>query len=191
MDVTVLSIEPCAERVRRASAEPSDAALVAGVALGDVSALEALYDRHGAVAYSLARAIAGNDPAAEDAVARAFGEVMRDAGQYRPSRSSVVAWMLAIVRRSALDARCDRDPRERTNDRDDGAGATALDALPALERRAIELAYFGGRSVREVAAELSLAEGEALELLHSAMNALRHAPSFATSTLDAHAVSAP
>jgi RNA polymerase sigma-70 factor (ECF subfamily) len=195
MKVTVLSIEPSAPRdagrARRASPEPSDEALVARVALGDGRALGTLYDRHGAVAYSLARAITGDDRAAEDVVARAFADVMREAGRYRESRSTVLAWMLAMVRRGALDSRRDREPRDWTMGRDDGARATDLDALPALGRRAIELAYFGGRSVRELAAELGLAERHALALIRSAMDALRGPGSPATSTLDAHPVSAP
>jgi RNA polymerase sigma-70 factor (ECF subfamily) len=63
------------------------------------------------------------------------------------------------------DAVADRDTAGRVR--------AALDVLREDERAAIELAYFGGRSYREVASELDIPEGTAKSRIRSGLARLR------------------
>ena len=180
----------------------TDAALVARIAAGDEGALATLYDRHASLAYSLSHAITRRQSDAEDAVAAAFRRAWNQAATYDPSQGSVLSWVLSLVRREALALRADADRRQVVRlERDedvarftdtravaprpvDGGGdggpaplraevALALGGLSELERRAIELAFFRGLAVPEIAAQLQEPEYTIGTQLRSAMEHLR------------------
>ena len=168
------------EKSGKAGATPS--ALVAGLTAGDERALGALYDAYGQVAYGLAFAIIGDGRLAESVVAESFGEAWRSASKLDANRTSVLAWLAAIVRRKALGVVRRHDGRLGAV----GAGGLrlgtakypvgeALDALSATQRQAIELSYYRGFTVGEIAAELGEPENGARDLLRSAMQELRTA----------------
>jgi RNA polymerase sigma-70 factor (ECF subfamily) len=140
----------------------------------DDGALAELYDRHGAVAHGVAYRILGERSAAEDVVQEAFLAAWRHAAGYRPERGSARAWLLTIVHHAAIDRHRRRRKREATDvpfddvafgmaSRGDDpftAAASAIEAeqvrgalagLPVEQRRAIELAFFGGLTHQEVA----------------------------------------
>jgi RNA polymerase sigma-70 factor (ECF subfamily) len=163
-----------------------DIQLVRRMAAGDPRALGALCDRYGATAYALACAVTSVPSVAETAVTDAFAQLWREAPTFDSQRMSVFAWLMSIVRSRALEAR-PRDvviPRVLSAQRRDGdvadrvaatsgrsmTGATTLDGLPA---RAVELAYFGGMSKRQIASELQLTEGAVAQLLRCGAEALR------------------
>jgi len=171
------------------------------MAAGDERALGDLYDRHGAMAYALALAIVGERADAEEAVADAFGQAWRQAGQFDPARGSVPAWLATITRTRALDLVRARGRRARALARaasEIGEGLAAplaaagdapdrgveraearrlvvrvLAELPELQRRVIELAYFGGLSQSEIAAELQEPLGTVKTRMRTAMEKLR------------------
>lgn len=152
---------------------PSDFELMALVRARDPAALMALYDRHGRLAFGLAYRVLGDPGAAEEAVQDAFLQVWRRADTFDPDRGSAVrAWLLAIVHHRAIDAyrRKAGRPVEAANldpawswlaapdpwgevagtlERERVQAAVA--ALPADQRRAIELAFFQGLTHREIA----------------------------------------
>jgi RNA polymerase sigma-70 factor (ECF subfamily) len=177
-----------------------DRALVARAAAGDDRALGALYDRHGRTTYALAYAIVGERADAEEVVADAFGQAWRDAAAYDPARGTVGAWLATITRARALDLVRRRGRRSRAHERaarDAGDGfaapvATAeapdrgvermeigvrvrraLGSLPEAQRRVIELAYFGGLSQSEIAAELQEPLGTVKTRMRAGMEKLR------------------
>jgi len=86
-----------------ADAAAADVALVARAAAGDVDALGALYDRHGAAAYALARVVVRAADDAEDVVAQVFAQLWREAARYDAGRGSVAAWVTMLTRSRALD----------------------------------------------------------------------------------------
>ena len=152
--------------------EAPDGVLVRRVAEGSSAALGALYDRYGRPAFALATRITGNPGLAEDVVEAVFVQLWRDPVRYDPSRGGFPGWLLAATHHQALEAtrqvaaarRCreelaaltvrggDSDSDVSVGDRG-GRTRRALGALPAPEREALVLAYFGGHTQQEIAAD--------------------------------------
>jgi RNA polymerase sigma-70 factor (ECF subfamily) len=186
-----------------AGVQTSDSALVAQAAAGDERALGELYDRYGGMAFSLACAIVVEHADAEEVVADAFAQVWRSASGFEPSRGSVAAWLATIVRTRALDLVRSRKRRARVLEEaavvtdegetlvlaptlespDRGAELAetstivrkSLAELPPPQRRVIELAYFGGLSQSEIAAQLSEPLGTVKTRMRAGMDKLRQA----------------
>lgn len=186
---------------RQAEARTADRALVERMAAGEERALGELYDRHGGMAYSLALAIVREGADAEEVVADAFGQIWRNAAQYDPGRGSVAAWLATITRTRALDLVRARGRRARAVERAartdaDGLAtplgtvadqpdrgierqetrllvARSLRELPEPQRRVIELAYFGGLTQTEIAAELREPLGTVKTRMRAGMEKLR------------------
>lgn len=167
---------PAPTAVPGAPSEPSDEALLAGLAAGRLEALDALYERYRTMAYGIARRVTADDALAEDVVQEAFLGAWRGADRFSPGRGSVRTWLLAIVHHRAIDAirrrravvdlpadtEGERTPEplvspdvwQEVAGRLDGASVSAaLATLPEAQRSAIELAYFGGLSQTEIAAQ--------------------------------------
>jgi RNA polymerase sigma-70 factor, ECF subfamily len=140
---------------------------------GDARAFELLYDRHGGAAYSLAYRITGKQGPAEDVVQEALISIWRSRLRYDATRGSVRTWILGIVhnraidglRRSAVHDRR-REPLDIVEERHEAPERTdvevarreearsvrgALETLPSEQKRAIELAYFGGFTQSQIA----------------------------------------
>jgi RNA polymerase sigma-70 factor, ECF subfamily len=173
-----------------------DDELVRGVVSGAHSALAALYDRYGRRAYSLARRICGDEGLAEDVVQEAFLAFWRDPGRFDPGRGGFGTWILTLVHHKSVDAvRRESAIRRRTVPAEEGqewsmppgpgadhgallaveAGQVrdALGDLPAEQREALLLAYFGGYSQREVATLTGVPLGTVKSRMFSGMRRLR------------------
>lgn len=158
----------------RAVERLGDEELMTLVRDGAPRALEALYDRHGGAAYSLAHRIMGDRQAAQDVTQEAFVSIWRAGGRYDAARGSVRAWVLAIVRNRAVDALRRSAARVPRLDYDDDGALEAqaspeqtegealrreraravrgaLRALPHEQSQVLGLAYFGGFTHREIA----------------------------------------
>jgi RNA polymerase sigma-70 factor, ECF subfamily len=162
----------------RALAPLSDEALLAIIATPDGSlALAELYDRYGKIAYGLAYRVLRDSALAEDAVQEAFITVWRTAGTYIAERGKPRTWLLTLVHRRAVDL-VRREQRHRVPvAADEPAPATpaaeeeatlrdrrravqaALTQLPADQREALELAYYGGLTQTELAEQLGVPLG--------------------------------
>lgn len=161
----------------RALVSLSDEALLALISTpeGDL-ALAELYDRYGRVAYALAYRVLQSSSLAEDAVQDAFLAVWRTAGTYIRERGKPSTWLLTLVHRRAVDIvrreQRRREPPVETalpvaapaedeatlRDRRRAVQA-ALRQLPADQREAIELAYYGGLTQSELAQQLDVPLG--------------------------------
>jgi len=181
----------------------ADRALVERMAAGDERALGELYDRHGRTTYSLAVAIVRERADAEEVVADAFGQAWRTADHFDPGRGTVGAWLATITRTRALDLVRAQGRRARALARaaqEGDAGVAAplgragdapdrgverqearrlvelsLAELPEPQRRVIELAYFGGLTQTEIAAELGEPLGTVKTRIRAGMEKLRGA----------------
>lgn len=95
----------------------ADGELIALARDGSADAFEVIYDRHSAVAYSLAYRICGARGDAEDVVQAAFLSLWRGRDRYDPARGQVRSWLLGIVHNSAIDRlrRAGVDERRRAS----------------------------------------------------------------------------
>ena len=166
------------------------------LASGDLGALERLYDQYGAMSFSIAYRITGDRASAEDVVQEAFLGAWRNAARYADARGSVKTWLLSIVHHRAIDAVRRRRPTaelpesegampaplvmpdtwtEISASLDRDAVRAALDMLPAVQRTAIELAYFGGLTQTEIAARTGVPLGTVKGRMRLGLDALRAA----------------
>ena len=169
----------------------SDEALLAQIALGDEPALAELYDRFGRIAYGLAVKVLRDQALAEDAVQDAFLGAWRTAAAFDPKRGTVSTWLMTLVHRRAVDL-VRREDRRRTDVLDDApvaAGETtdeqaavreerrrvqaALAKLPADQREALELAYYGGLTQSELAERLGVPIGTVKSRMFAGLGKLR------------------
>lgn len=173
----------------------ADRAALARMAHGDESALAELYDRHARLVFSLALRILQNRADAEDVVQEVFAQVWTQARRYEGERGAVAAWMLMMARSRAIDRLRARRARPETGGDTpatqnvaDAAPTQdllllsneevrklreALDALPALQRAALELSYYEGLTHVEIADRLSEPLGTVKTRIRQAVIKLR------------------
>lgn len=172
----------------------ADAALAARIRSGDREALGELYDRYAAVALGVALRVVRDRDAAEDVVHDAFVAVWQKITRFDAEQGQLRSWLLTIVRNRAIDrvrgARVAEDIdaldelgalRSTANPTWEAAVANlglarlrdALGSLPGEQREAVELAYFGGHTYREVAALTGVPAGTAAGRLRLALAKLR------------------
>jgi RNA polymerase sigma-70 factor (ECF subfamily) len=191
----VAAVEPSRE-------SPDDARLMSLVAAGDERALSELYDRHAPLVFSLAAAIVGGDADAEEVTEDVFVQIWNGARRFDPERGAMRGWLATITRSRALDLVRVRRRRQGAHERSAAADEAGLaidlsqpdaaddallrrEARVALEgalallnedqRRAIELAYFGGLSQSEIARRLDEPLGTVKTRIRDGMKKLRDA----------------
>ena len=173
--------------------DASDAQLVVAIGRFRQDALGEAYRRHAGASFGLAQRILGSRPLAEEVVQEVFLRLWNEPEKFDPARGTLRAFLLAqthgrsvdLVRaESARRAREERDAR-RTADagydlerevEDLALAEHVRDALGELndgERAAIELAYFGGHSYREVATLLGEPEGTIKSRIRIGLRRLR------------------
>ena len=174
-----------------------DASLLEAIVLRTPGALEALYGRFGRPAYSLARRICVDTALAEDVVQEVFLAVWNNPERFDASRGSVASWLLTLVHHRAVDAVRREATRRRhtvapSEDGEEwnvppgpGADGAALDAvvaghvrhalqqLPAEQREALALAYYGGYTQREVASIAGVPLGTVKSRMFTGVKRLR------------------
>lgn len=173
-----------------------DALLAGRIRSGDQAALGDVYDRYASVAMAVALRVVSERELAEDLVHDAFVVVWQKIDRFDAARGSLRSWILTIVRNRAIDRLRATKPRIEIGDADDRSllqtssnptwdeaverlGVlqlrTAVERLPAEQREAIELAYFGGRTYREIATITGVSQGTANGRLRLALAKLRAA----------------
>ncbi|MHB1508879.1 MAG: sigma-70 family RNA polymerase sigma factor [Acidimicrobiales bacterium] len=159
--------------------DASDDRLVLAIARWRDDALAEVYRRHSGPAFALAKRLVWNAGMAEEVVQEVFVKLWNDPERFEPARGTLRSFLLAQVHSRAVDllrsetARRRREEREATMTAESGYDLEhevgdimlaehvrdALSGIPDTERKPIELAYFGGRSYREVALLLGEPEG--------------------------------
>lgn len=156
------------------AAAETDRALVDRVAKGDRAAVRLLFMRHHARIYRFVARHTGSEMMADDIANEVFLELWRQAPGFE-GRSEVSTWLLGIARFKALSLLRKKkedwiddeaaaavpdsaDTPEVVTMKEDKAAALRrlIDALPEEHRTVIDLAYYQGQSVTEIAQVLDI-----------------------------------
>lgn len=191
--------------------------LLLACAEGSHEAFSRLYDRISARVFGLVLRVVRDRAQAEEVTQEVLIDVWRQADRYDPARGSAMGWILTMTHRRAVDrvrsaqSSTVRDTTYEQRQIEPEIDSTseqahrnieaervraALSELSSVQRGALELAYFGGLSHREVAARLDLPVGTAKTRIRDGLIRLRalladHAPeSSAGTTTDAVGASA-
>ena len=171
----------------------SDAGLVVAISRYRQEALAEGYRRHAGAVYGLARRLLSDDAQAEEIVQEVFLRLWDQPEKYDPGRGSLRSFLLAQCHGRSVDMLRSDAARRRREERDLRRTAEggydlehevwdmtiaetmrdALGVLPAGERQAIELAYWGGHSYREVAELLDQPEGTVKSRIRAGLKRLR------------------
>ena len=176
-------------------AVPNDETLLAErLRSGDRAALGEVYDRHASVVMAVAFRIVADREQAEDIVHDAFVAAWQKIDRFDPSRGSLRSWIVTIARNRAIDRLRSARPSIEIGKADERSmlqtapnptwddalqrlGSSqlrvALGGLPGEQREAIELAYFGGHTYREIATLTGVPQGTANGRLRLALARLR------------------
>jgi RNA polymerase sigma-70 factor (ECF subfamily) len=173
--------------------DASDPALVVAIGRWREDALAEAYRRHAGAVYGLARRVLGDPAIAEEVVQEVFLRLWNMPDKFDPGRGSLRSFLLAQAHGRAVDMlrsdtsrrqREERDARQTAEGGYDiehevwdlalaGQVKDVMAALPEEERRAIELAYFGGRTYREVAMALGAPEGTVKSRIRTGLRRMR------------------
>jgi RNA polymerase sigma-70 factor, ECF subfamily len=154
----------------------SDEMLIKRIARGDQLAMRTLFGRHRVLLYRWLLRLVRDEALAEDLLSDVFLDVWRQAAAFE-ARSSVSTWLLAIARYKALSARRRRTDAELDEKVASTVADTADDPEVALQKKTrvellrhsvarlspehgevIDLVYFHGKSIKEVAEIVGIAE---------------------------------
>ncbi|WP_206446628.1 sigma-70 family RNA polymerase sigma factor [Agrococcus sp. KRD186] len=153
----------------------------------DAEQLGALYDAHAAPVWRYVVHLTGDRAGADDVVQETLLRAWRSP-QILAEPATARAWMLTVARHLVIDetrtARRRHEvvvaelPERATTDATDALFEAiliedALAELSAEHRGVIIRAYFGGRQIAEIAAELEIPEGTVKSRLHYGLRALR------------------
>ena len=146
--------------------------LLRRIATRDREALAELYDQVAGPLFSLALRILGDQPEAEEVVQDVFVQIWDKATTFDPAMGSPLHWALSIARNRSIDRLRSRqrrsrlatelqefvdvaadEPNVRASLAEDELAAvrSAVKSLPVDQRRAIEMAFFGGFTHPEIA----------------------------------------
>ena len=176
--------------------QPSDEALLAGMATGDERASVEFVRRYQRRVFGLAYSMIGDADASQDVAQEAMLRVWRHAQVFDARRGSVTTWVLSITRNLAIDfLRLRRatptDPdhfgqlglvslAQSPEDRAVVSSAiprirSALADLPTDQRRALVLAAVYGKTAAEISEDESIPLGTAKTRIRAGLSKLRAA----------------
>jgi RNA polymerase sigma-70 factor (ECF subfamily) len=154
-----------------------DEALLLRISQQQQPALNELYGRYGRTLRAVIDSVVHEAAEADDVLQEIFLQIWKEANNYSPKAGKPLGWVVTIARRRAIDRLRRRQAYSRARDRyseeldhqpqqprrqsEDPFVMgdlrrflqRRLTSLPALQREAIELAFFSGLSHREIAAK--------------------------------------
>jgi len=181
------------EYVKQQLGDVSDGALVVSIGRFQQDALAEAYRRHAGSVYGLAKRLLTDHARAEEIVQEVFVRLWNEPDRFDPDRGSLRSFLLANAHGRAVDLIRSEASRRRREERESlqtaeagydisrevwdlalaGHVREAMETLHDGERAAIELAYFGGFTYREVAEQLGDAEGTVKSRIRSGLKKLR------------------
>jgi RNA polymerase sigma-70 factor (ECF subfamily) len=168
-------------------------ALLVRAGRGDQTAFAELFDLLSPMVHGVVRKVVRDPAISEEVTQEVFVELWRLAARFDGTKGSARSWASTLAHRRAIDrVRSEQSSRDR-QDRDAAQTAVvhdtvaaeveatmdqarvrrALTQLSELQREAVELAYFGGHTYREVAVLLGVAEGTVKSRIRDGLIRLR------------------
>jgi RNA polymerase sigma-70 factor (ECF subfamily) len=177
---------------------PVDGEDTAGVLLrragrGDQAAFADLFDELSPMVHGVVLKVVRDPSQAEEVAQEVFVELWRLAARFDGTKGSARSWAATLAHRRAIDrVRSEQSSRDREarevarapldhdvvvaeveSSLDQARVRRALARLSAIQREAVELAYFGGHTYKEVAVVLGVAEGTVKSRIRDGMIRLR------------------
>ncbi len=173
--------------------DASDATLVVAIGRWRQDALAEAYRRHAGAAFALARRLLADRQLAEEVLQEVFLRLWNQPDRFDSERGSLRSYLLAQTHGRAVDllrSETSRRRREEREARETAEHGTDIErevmdltvaeqvqgvvaTLPIDERQAIELAYFGGHTYRQVAVLLDQPEGTVKSRIRSGLRKMR------------------
>ena len=160
---------------------------------GDQVSFAELYDQLAPMVHGVVQKVVRDPAQAEEVTQEVFVELWRLAARFDGTKGSARTWAATVAHRRAIDRvrseqasrdRLQRDAAHVVREHDTVVAEVessleqarvrkALGQLSDLQREAVELAYFGGHTYREVAVLLDVAEGTVKSRIRDGMIRLR------------------
>jgi RNA polymerase sigma-70 factor (ECF subfamily) len=169
-----------------------DAEILERLLARDEVAFRSVVDGYGPAVLGIARRVLADPNLAEEVAQDTFVALWRRPGAFDPDRGNLRSFLLVVARNKAVDLVRREETRKRATEsllqeasmasdvapedeqiEDKAEISHALAQLSLVQREAIVLAYFGGRTYREVARELKIPECTAKTRLRDGLVKLR------------------
>ena len=172
--------------------DASDEEILERLLARDERTFRSTVDVFGPAVLGIARRVLADSNLAEEVAQDTFLALWRRPGAFDPERGSLRSFLLVVARNKAVDLVRKEETRKRATEtllreaaatsetlihderiEDRAEIQAALAQLSLVQREAIVLAYFGGRTYREVARELRIPEGTAKTRLRDGLVKLK------------------
>jgi RNA polymerase sigma-70 factor (ECF subfamily) len=174
-----------------------DGSLIQQIAQRKSAALSELYDRYARIMYAVAFKMLGSVEESEEVVLDVFNQVWNTAASYTDNRGRVAGWLFMMTRSRTLDRLRAKQRQAKVATASVEAVQTqtnrgtplpeenlmvqerrervlaALAKIPEEQRLVLEMAYYGGQSQSEIAAQTGLSLGTVKTRIRLGLNKLR------------------
>ena len=168
-----------------------DTRLVRELRSGNEQAMGQLYELYSSLVYSVALRVLGDSAGAEDALQDVFMQLWRNPDAFDSNRGNLPAWLSVIARNRAIDLLRKRRPEadwsdvivsidsNLTNEAERHRAMEkirdVLNAMPAPQRSALEMAFFEGLTHQEISKKIGDPLGTVKTRIRTGLLALRQA----------------
>ena len=144
--------------------------LLPWVARGDEAAYRLFFEATNGLLFGLLLRILGHTQTAEEVLSELYEEVRRRAAQFGKQNERPLTWLILMAHRRAIERLCKQlttnsEMLRKSGDKTRPTSSiniteqrrlvrAALDAIPPLQHRMIELAFFSGMTSFEIAEEI-------------------------------------
>ncbi len=158
-----------------------EANLIPWIAKGDEAAFRIFYEATNGLLFGLLLRILGHAQTAEEVLSELYEEVRQKAARYGKQNERPLTWLIFIAHRRAIERLCRRLATQKQISRKTNSTTVpdlsiniieqrrliraAMDSIPPLQQRMIELAFFCGMTNLEIATEL----GQPLETVEHSL----------------------